>query len=464
MYQSRKLSQTKQRRSAAFRLSSALMEAVDEAQYAAPPEKSFVLMDWIHFLLSKTGKILLCGFVFFALLLAFYQISPPKYKATSKLYILENDGTGVQMSALQASSLLLSDYREVLKNWEVHEAVRSEVGLDMSYSEMQEMLNVQIPSGSRLLYITVSHTDPVLAADLANAYATAAHTFIVEKLHGMRPDMFSSAIIPSHVSGLALPLRLLMAFAAGAALMCVFYTAFFCLDDRVRTPEDLALAADAPVLGAFSRRAGSEVSGAEKEQACLLASRLMTREVHCVLFSAPHAGEGVSFVCEDLAQALNELHCRALWLRVEHNPFCNQHDQHTLQDYLEEQCSWKELLQTHLNGSQLVIRGTEADLPSQLFHPRMALLFKNLRNLYDLILLDVPPVDQHVDGSAFFRFCDGCVLVVSSGQNSLREVESYAGLLAESGHPLLGGVLNHFHTKKHSIPVSLPGGKASVDA
>lgn len=464
MYQSRKLSQEKQRRSAAFRLSSALMEAVDEAQYAAAPEKPFVLTDCLQFLLSRTGKILLCGFVFFVLMLAFYQIAPPKYKATSKLYILENDGTGVQMSSLQAGSLLVSDYREVLKNWEVHEAVRSQLGLDLTYSEMQEMLTVQIPSGSRLLYITVSHTDPVLAADLANAYASAAHTFIVEKLHGMRPDMFSSAIIPSHVSGLGMLLRLLLAFAVGAALMTGFYTVFFCLDHRVRNPEDLALASDTSVLGVFSRREGTEILPSEKEQACLLASRLLTRDAHCVLLSAPHGGEGVSFVCSDLVQALNELHCRSLWIRVEHNPFSPPRGQFELADFLEERCSWKELLQTHQDESLLIIHGTEADLPTRLFHPRMAVLMENLRSFYDIILVDVPPIDRHVDGSAFFRCCDGCIVVASSGKSALEEVASYTRLLAENGLPVLGSVLNNVPVKPQSVRFSMSTAKASVDA
>ena len=204
MYQSRKLARDQQRQRAAVMLSSAMMEAIDDAQYAANYEKAFDFLECLRFLLSKVKVILLCGFVCAFLLLAFYQVSPPKYQATSKLYILENDGTGVQMSALQAGSLLLSDYREVLKTWEVHDGVRARLGLDLSYREMQEMLNVQIPSGSRLLYITVSHADPAMAAEMANAYAEEAHTFIVEKLHGMQPDMFSSAIIPSHVSGLSI--------------------------------------------------------------------------------------------------------------------------------------------------------------------------------------------------------------------------------------------------------------------
>lgn len=462
MYRSNRLLQEKQQRTTALRLSSALMEAIDEAQYTVSAEKPFRLMAFIRFILSKCFPILLGGFVCFVLAVAFYQISPPKYQATSKLYILENNGTSVDMYALQASTLLISDYREVLKTWEVHEAVRSQFGLDMTYHEMQDMLHVQIPSGSRLIYITIHHTDPALAANLANAYAEAAHAYIVEELHGMQPNIFSSAIIPSHISGLPLSLRLLLAWIAGLGMMCVFYAVFFCLDDHVRTPEDLTLASGAPVIGVFPQRCGKQIQIAEKEKACLIAARLRTSGAHCVLISAPHSREGVSHVCESLALALRELHCQPLWLRIEHTPYADHSNQYTLKDFLEERCSYKELLQ--INESALTIRGTEADLPSQLFHPRMAVLMQKLRDDYDIILVDVPPVHQHADGSAFFQFCDGCILIASNGKDRLDDVRSYADLLADSRLPLLGSILNNVHGKQKHIRPAVSSAKASVDA
>ena len=259
--------------------------------------------------------------------------------------------------------------------------------------------------------------------------------------------MFSSAIIPSHVSGLALPLRLLAAFAAGVMLSAGFYLLFFCLDDHVRTADDLAMASDAPVLAAIPRRKGKEMLTGEKEQACMVASRLLNSGVKCVLVSAPHSGEGVSLVCADLVQAVNDLHHLALWIRVEHRSFWNHHAEPTLEDYLEDRCSWKDLVQPYEGGALLAVCGTEDELPSQLFHPRMAVLMQKLCATYDVILVDVPPIDQRADGSAFFRFCNGCVLVSACGRSTFHEISAYAALLAESGHPLLGSVLNGVHVK-----------------
>jgi len=442
MYPINRFSQKQQRQHAVGRLSSALMEAVDEAQYAAPAGKPFDLLACIRFLLSKAGMILLCGLVCALLTLAFYQIVPLKYEATAKLYILENDGSGVEMSALQKGSLLLSDYREVLKTWEVHEAVRSQMGLDLSYREMQEMLTVQIPSGSRLMYITVRHQDAAFAAALANAYAQAAYTFIVDSLHGLTPEFFSSAIIPGHTAGFGLPLRLIAAFVFGTLAGVFSYVIFFCLDDCIRRPEELGRIIGAPVLSALPRRKGKFMSVEEKEKACLLASGLLARKLRCIMINAPRSGNGVSFVCSDLMQAMAALHRKALWIRVEHKPFWNHTNNQTLGDYLEGRCAWTEIIQPFEGGFLLSVYGTEDELPSQLFHPRMAGLMSELQNAYDMLLVDVPPLHQCADAAAFFSCCDGILLTVSCGQTRIGELTSYLSWLEGTGCPLIGAVLN----------------------
>lgn len=447
MNQIKRRSRAKQRQCAADMLSSALMEAVDEAQYSVSLRKPFDLLGCMRFLLSQAGKIVLCGLLCALIAGIVFSFVPPKYAATAKLYILENDGTGVQISALQSGTLLMADYREVLKTWEVHEKVRSQLGLDMTYRDMQELLSIQIPDGSRLLYITVKHADPVFAAELANAYAQAAYSFIVQTLHGMHPDLFSSAVIPGETIGLGIVGGLIVAFAVGMMLAAGGYVLFFCLDDHIRTTEDLALASDLPVLSAIPRRKTAMMTVEEKEKACLLASRIRTANAKCVLVSAQRSGDGVSFVCNDLVQAMTALYCKAVWIKVEHKPFWNHASGATLGEYLNGRCGWKELVQPFEGGALISVCGTEDELPSQLFHPGMATLMDKLRSVYDVVLVDVPPAHQRADASAFYGHCDGVILVAACGQSRIDEISDYAGLLVESSCPILGAVLNRAPVK-----------------
>lgn len=93
------------------------------------------------------------------------------YSATSKLYIVNRDSSGVKISDLQLGTALTLDYQEVFKTWEVHEMVIEELGLPYSYQEMQSMLTVSNPEDTRVLYITVTYPDAKMAAEIANSYA-----------------------------------------------------------------------------------------------------------------------------------------------------------------------------------------------------------------------------------------------------------------------------------------------------
>ena len=78
------------------------------------------------------------------------------YSATSKLYIVNRDSSGVKISDLQLGTALTLDYQEVFKTWEVHEMVIEELDLPYSYQQMQSMLTISNPEDTRILYITVT--------------------------------------------------------------------------------------------------------------------------------------------------------------------------------------------------------------------------------------------------------------------------------------------------------------------
>lgn len=434
--------QSRQHNQASARLSCALIEAVDEIQGSAAIQKSFDFAACIRFLVSKWSRILLLGLISALAAGILCYFVPPKYEATAKLYILNTGGADIQLSDLQSGSMLMADYREVLKTWEVHENVKSQLGLDMTYREMQELLTVRVPDGSRLLYITVRHPDAIFTANLANAYAQAAHTFIVQSLHGLQPDVFSSAIVPGKTVGLGTFGWMLAAFAAGVLFSAGIYALFFCLDDRIRTPDELRLATGLPVLGSFSQRKQPSMSVEEKDKACLLALRMLAYDARCILVTSNCSGGGTSFVCENVTRALTALYQKALWIRVEHKPFWNVSSEDSLRTYLEGRCAWEDLIRPYEGAALLSICGTEDDLPSLLFHRKMTTLMDKLRNAYDVVLIDAPPANLRADALAFFRYCDGMLLVISDGQSRMEDVSQYLEHFSEIHCSMMAAVLN----------------------
>ncbi len=174
----------------------------------------------------------------------------PIYSATSKLYVIQkySDGTSVTSTDLKLGSDLINDYTEVFKTWEIHEAVRNALNLNYTNGQLSSMLSISVPTDTRIVYINVRCSDPQLAADIANAYATAAKEFIEKNMQTLEPSVFSTATVPTYSIASGPMHYIFLGFVAGAMLSVVIVTMFLLLDDRPRSPEDVAKYAGVPTL------------------------------------------------------------------------------------------------------------------------------------------------------------------------------------------------------------------------
>lgn len=205
-------------------------------------------IEFVYLVLSKFKYILLTA-VLSAILIGVYAffIMKPTYAATAKLYIMGQDSSSI-LADLQIGSYLTMDYQEVFKTWEVHEMVREELNLPYSYKDMQEMLKITNPSDTRVLYITVTNTDPNLATRMANSYAKAAKKFILETMDSEEPSTFSVALVPGTATGIGRTSYVAIGLLAGTILAILVILLKELLDSRPKTPEDIAQCADIPTL------------------------------------------------------------------------------------------------------------------------------------------------------------------------------------------------------------------------
>jgi capsular polysaccharide biosynthesis protein len=207
------------------------------------------LIELIFHLLDKLRYILLFA-VLGALLAAAYTIFiiKPTYEATAKLYVLNSSDSAINFSDLQISSYLASDYIEVFKTWEVNETVASDLGLDYTYKQMQRMLTVENPTGTRILYITVRSHSPQEAATIANDYATVAIKYIANTMSTEEPNIMSVALVPTNPSSPNKTTNIMMGFLLGLLFSVGWFTVRFVLDDKIKSVDDIRKYSNLPNL------------------------------------------------------------------------------------------------------------------------------------------------------------------------------------------------------------------------
>jgi len=102
------------------------------------------------------------------------------------------------------------------------------------------------------------------------------------------------------------------------------------------------------------------------------------------------------------------------------------------------------LLETGIDGLQLLPVGRHLDNPSELFDsPGMQPVLDQLHLLADVILLDTPPVLAAPDTAILGSLTQGAIVVASEGKTDRADLERTTGRLAATGCTVLGTVLNH---------------------
>ena len=188
---------------------------------------------------------LACAAIAFAIV---NYLVTPIYQATAKIYIVGSDTT-ISLTDLQIGSNLAADYKEVFKNWHVHELVDKRLNLNYSYSKLSKMVSVNNPSGTHVLYVSVQNPDPAEAKLMADTYAQVAREFIAAKMDMREPNVFEEARTPTAPVTPQKTRDIIIGFIIGALLAMAVITIRFISDDRIRTTEDIEKVGKLPTLG-----------------------------------------------------------------------------------------------------------------------------------------------------------------------------------------------------------------------
>lgn len=105
--------------------------------------------------------------------------------------------------------------------------------------------------------------------------------------------------------------------------------------------------------------------------------------------------------------------------------------------------------QTNFDNLDIVFAGSLVPNPSELLEEgAFEELITYLKEQYDYIIIDTPPVASVADATIISKWCDGVVLVVEQGRVSYRIAQKSKKQLLQSGCKILGAILNKVDTKK----------------
>jgi capsular exopolysaccharide synthesis family protein len=109
------------------------------------------------------------------------------------------------------------------------------------------------------------------------------------------------------------------------------------------------------------------------------------------------------------------------------------------------------VVKTDYRDLYLLPAGTVASSISNLLHsPRVVELLQRMRQQFDMVIIDTPPMLQMPDARVLGRLADGVILVVRSARTAKETVATAGQRLAEDGTRVLGTVLNEWDPRNAS--------------
>lgn len=304
-------------------------------------------------------------------------------------------------------------------------------------------------------------------------------TTIKEKSEFGYIDIIDPAIVPVEPVSPKVKLYLLLGglLGLGLGLAVVFLREY--IDERVRTPEDLKKQGYSTLTTVELMNDEIKKIGGKKKverdgrliDAHLLSiinslspiaesyRRLRTsiqyvqadRPVKTILVTSPNPSEGKSTTVSNLAIIFAQMGKRVILLDTDlrkpslHSKFGLEKSP-GLSELLTGRAALEDVLQkTSVEGLEIICRGKiSSSLSEVLGTQQMKDLIEQLKEQYDLVLFDSPPVLAVSDPLVLSTLVDGVVVVVSSGNTRMDTLERGLELVENVGARFLGVVLNNF--------------------
>ncbi len=172
--------------------------------------------------------------------------------------------------------------------------------------------------------------------------------------------------------------------------------------------------------------------------------------IHVVMFTSAMPDEGKSDVSFALAESLSQIGKKTLMVDADIRKsvlvsrYQLNHEVNGLSQYLSGQKSLEEsIYQTNVENLNVMFAGPYSPNPAELLEEELCgKMFRELREKYDYIIVDTPPMANLIDGAIVARHCDGAVMVIESGAISYHLEQKVKSQLEKTGCRILGAVLN----------------------
>jgi capsular exopolysaccharide synthesis family protein len=400
---------------------------------------------------------------------AYLAVAPRTFVAESVVLVTTQGAANVAelQQGSQFGQQTVATYARVVDSQAVLDPVISRLNLPLSSQQLADRVTVTVVTGTTLLSITTQDSNASSAAQISNAVAassidviTALNASAVGVAPLVKVEQIQNATAPSSPVSPNRQVTVALGLFVGLVLGVIAALLAFVLDRNVRTPGDLRLLTDRPVLATVPLRKSGQAkplamrddpSSRVAEAFRTLRTNLRYLETssgRSFVVTSPTNDEDKSNVAANLAWALAESHYSVVL--VDTNLRHPQVDSvfklaagPGLSDVLTSRTGLLEsLVPTGHGGLSVLLAGTAVSNPSELLGS--AAMLETLRALeqrFDYVILDSSPVLSFTDSALVSASASGTVIAVAFDRTRREQLAAALVTLSNVGVEPLGIVV-----------------------
>jgi len=164
----------------------------------------------------------------------------PTYKSTTRIVVLnQSNSDNLTVSDLNLGTQLSNDYKELIRSRDVVETVIENFQLSTTYEAFVGSISVSSPSNTRIIDITLTHTNPALAKEMVDKIREAAAVKIKDIMAVDAVNLVDEGNLPKYPSAPNVKKFTLLGFLIGAFLAIAVVVVLYLLDDTIKSSEDI---------------------------------------------------------------------------------------------------------------------------------------------------------------------------------------------------------------------------------
>lgn len=404
-------------------------------------------------------------------------LTPPAYAASTQLFV-STPNTADVSTAYQGnlfSQQRVSSYAELLRGEEISSRVVENLGIDMTAEELSDRISVAVIPDTVILQATVTDSSPERAQEFATALGVQFPTLVEElerppgqpaapvKLTVVQTAKLpTTPVEPNIIRNIAGGLILGLLAGLGAAILRDR------LDNTIKAAEVAYEISGATALGAVlfnndlakrpAGRAGSVHQGVA-ESYRQIRTNLQFVDVdnppRVLVITSSVSGEGKTTTAINLALVLSQSGQRVCLVegdlrRPQLAAYLPIVGGAGLTNILAGSAGIGDVVQPMGDGKLSVLAaGAHPPNPSELLSSAlMRSVIQELRDLYDFVIVDSPPLLPVTDGAVLARAADGAVIIARHGVTQCSQLALAVDSLRKIDANILGTVMNMVPAKE----------------